>query len=49
MLANDDAAAQRDFRECMRLEPRCAQAFAARIAAVEATQQRAPRDWFAAQ
>ncbi|MEP7064019.1 MAG: hypothetical protein ABI881_16645 [Betaproteobacteria bacterium] len=48
MLANDDAAAQADFRECMRIEPRCAQAFAARIAAVEATQQRTPHDWFAA-
>lgn len=46
--AGDDVAAGRDFRECARLEPRCPQAFAGRITAVEASQGRPPRDWFAA-
>ncbi len=48
MLVNDDDAAARDFQQCAHLEPRCADAFGARIAAVEKSQARAPRDWFAA-
>ncbi|MEO6929567.1 MAG: hypothetical protein ABI190_10425 [Casimicrobiaceae bacterium] len=48
MLVGDDMAAQRDFRACARLEARCAEAFNARIAAAEKSQNRAPRDWFAA-
>jgi hypothetical protein len=49
LLTNDEAAAQRDFGECARVEPRCREAFAARISAVEASQNRASRDWFTAQ
>ncbi len=48
MLANDDAAAHGDFLQCAKLQDRCAEAFAARISAVEASQNRSPRDWFAA-
>jgi hypothetical protein len=47
MSAGDDDAAARDFRECARLEPRCPEAFAARIAAVAAAQHKPARDWFA--
>lgn len=49
LLVNDEAGALRDFHECARIEARCAEAFAARVGAVEAAQGRAPRDWFAAQ
>jgi len=49
LVARDDDGASRDFRACARLDPLCAQAFGARIGAVEKSQNRAPRDWFAAQ
>jgi tetratricopeptide (TPR) repeat protein len=49
LAASDADAAARDFRECARLEPRCPQAFAARIEAIETAQGSAHRDWFAAQ
>lgn len=46
LLAGDDAAASQDFRECARIEPRCAEVFGARIAAVETDRKQAARDWF---
>ncbi len=45
LLQNDDAAAA-DFRRCAALDPHCTASFGARITAVEAAQNRTPRDWF---
>ncbi len=47
IAAGDDAAARADFRECQRIDARCADAFASRIAALESAQGRPPVDWFA--
>ena len=47
LLLNDEKAAASDFQRCAALDPHCTTSFGARITAVEAAQNRAPRDWFA--
>ncbi len=47
MALGDDAAAAADFTRCAALSPRCRDSLAPRIAALEAAQNRTPRDWFA--